>query len=182
MPVRLDLHLPAPLASFVDPCDPCIAKAAGSWRGPSEQVPVVLVDRDDRRYATCARWGWRRAQGYLSIHAPVETAPVHPLWRDACGAQRTVAPVGGWWDADGWRYASSDAGEVLYLAGLWRRDDDGLSVALLDQPALPGFIANGVERMPIALDLDLAFNWITGLPMSRARARQRTDLIASPPA
>lgn len=182
MPIRLEHRLPAPWKTRIGPCDPCVAVAIGSQRGHGEQVPVLLVDRDDRAYSTCARWGWPRTAGLLSVFAPVESAATDPLWREAGAARRTAVPVSGWLDADGWRYGPLRATEILFLAGLWRRDDDGLSVALLDQLALPGFIDDGVGRMPIALDQELAVNWILGLPTGRALTRQCDALVATPPA
>jgi len=154
----------------------------GQVRSPGEMVPILLADRDDRTFGTCARWGWRRADGRLSPHARFETAPNHPLWRDACGIRRAAVAVIGWVDGDGWRYSASNGMLILFLAGLWRRDDAGLAIALLDQPAQTPFAEGGGERMPIAMELDLAVNWITGLPMGRARSRQFTGIVAQPPA
>ena len=181
MPIRLDHRLPMPLEALIGPCDPCIAAALGQLRGHGGQVPILLVDRDDRTYGACARWGWRRGDGSLSAIAPVETAATDPVWREAGSMRRACVPVSAWQDADGRRYGPGRATEILFLAGLWRRDDGGLAIALLDQPALPE-IDDGAARMPIALELGLAVNWILGLPMNRARARQCRALVALPPA
>ena len=174
---RLDLRFPVALRPVVGPCDPSTDEADGTQPIPAQRVPIVLIDEDDRRYATCARWGWRGAANGLHTHARIENAPTHPLWRSACATRRCVVPVVGWWDG-AWHISADPLAmeQIFYLAALWHRGDDGMSVAILTQPAQAPW-THAVPRIPIALDLELAGGWATGLPTSKARSRQRADLV-----
>ncbi|MGH6960565.1 MAG: SOS response-associated peptidase, partial [Dongiaceae bacterium] len=104
---------------------------------PSQNLPVVRLDRDGRRELALLRWGlipsWARdpAIGYRTINAKAETVAEKPAFRAAFRKRRCLVPADGfyeWQKIDGgkqpWRITLKD-GAPFAFAGLWEHWDKG---------------------------------------------------------
>lgn len=133
---------------------------------PSDWAPALLVE-NCRATARMMRWGFERPGGGLVINARSEDVHQRPMFRALADRQRCVLPALGyyeWRDADHLRHLiRRDGGEPFYLAGLYRRDDQGkLRFVVLTRAAF-GEHARIHSRMPCLLfSKEEARQWISG--------------------
>jgi putative SOS response-associated peptidase YedK len=123
-----------------------VPNMAPNYNGaPTDNLPVVRLDRDGRRSLDLLRWGlipaWSKDAkiGPRCINAQAETVATKPAFRDAFRRRRCLVPVDGFYE---WRkltgggkqpYAivASD-GLSLALACLWERWKDPAARDLTD--------------------------------------------------
>jgi putative SOS response-associated peptidase YedK len=105
---------------------------APAWNGaPTDNMPVVRLDRDGRRSLDLLRWGlipyWAKDTtiGFSTINAMAETVATKPVFREAFQRRRCLVPVDSFyeWQRTGretqpYAIALADR-SVMALAGLW---------------------------------------------------------------
>lgn len=135
---------------------------------PSQEVPVVRMDREGRRQLTLMRWGlipsWAKEAkiGYRMINARAETVAEKPAFRSAFRHRRCLVPADGFYE---WRKRGSARqpyritradGAPFAFAGLWERWRPSEAEAI-DSFSIVTTAANDLlrplhDRMPVILD------------------------------
>ncbi|MBM4235496.1 MAG: SOS response-associated peptidase [Firmicutes bacterium] len=127
---------------------------------PTQQVPVIrLSAAEEKRELAFLKWGlvpfWARdaAIGNRLINARAETAHEKPAFRDAYKKRRLLVPASGFYE---WKsetggkqpyFITAKSQELISLAGLWERWDQGL-----EQP-LETFTILTTEPNPLVAEL-----------------------------
>lgn len=153
-----------------------------SWNvAPTDPIRII-VERDERRTLTTARWGfrpfWREdtrdgarnltrapAQGW--INAKAETAIESPAFGRALRSDRCIIPADAFYEWDRGQspsqpYAIGPAGEtaVLGLAGIWTRANDGAPTAAILTIGPNEVMRRLHHRMPVIIGLEEADAWL----------------------
>lgn len=141
-----------------------------SWNvAPTDPITVVL-ERDDRRVATMAGWGFRpfwrddpRQPGW--INARSETAAESSAFGPALRAHRCVIPADAFyeWDRSHRPPQPYAIGRVdrapLVMAGIWTRTADAITAAILTTG--PNATMRSLhDRMPVILAADAIEPWL----------------------
>jgi len=174
------------LFETVDP----IPNAAPIHNGaPTDNLPVVRIDRDGRRSLDLFRWGfipyWAKdkAIGARCINAMAETVATKSAFRDAFArGQRCIVPVDGFYEwqktANGKQpYAIVGAdGLPLAMAGLWDRWHDRASGDTLQTFTIITTVPNELcatiyDRMPVILSPEKWATWLGGQETSTDELR-----------
>lgn len=149
---------------------------------PGDCAPALIVEKC-RATAHAMRWGFERPGGGLVINARSEDVLKRPMFRSLIDRQRCVLPASGyfeWRDSDHVRHLiRQDGGEPFYLAGLYRRDDQGkLRFVVLTRAAF-GAHARIHGRMPCVLfSREEARRWIDGRMPPEAFSQQDPKHLA----
>jgi putative SOS response-associated peptidase YedK len=130
---RYELHThPAVLALLYGVPFPEDTKARYNV-APSQELPIVRVDREGKRELAAMRWGliphWAKDKsiGYKTINARAETVATAPAFRDSFKWRRCLVPATGFYE---WRKVASGKqpyhlgmidGSPFAFAGLWSR-------------------------------------------------------------
>ena len=146
-----------------------IPNTAPTYNGaPTDNLPVVRLDRDGRRSLDLLRWGlipyWAKdiKIGFSTINAMAETVDKKPVFREAFQRRRCLVPVDNFyeWQKTGkesqpYAIALADR-SVMALAGLWEtwRSPAGetvrsFTIVTTDPNELCARLHN---RMPVILD------------------------------
>jgi putative SOS response-associated peptidase YedK len=149
---------------------------------PTQDAPVVRLDRELRRELIQMRWGlipaWAKdaAIGQRCINARAETLAEKPAFREAFRRRRCLVPADGFfeWQRKGgqklpWRIGLADGGLTAF-AGLWEgwRGPDGNRVRsfAIVTTAANRLVAPLHDRMPAMLAPDAFAAWLD--PQSQA--------------
>ena len=143
---------------------------------PTQDAPVVRLDREGRRELILMRFGlvpsWSKdlSMGARLINARAESATDKPAFREAFRSRRCLVPADGFfeWEKRGkerqpWRIGMGDGG-LMALAGLWEgwRAPDGSrirSFAILTTSA-NSLVAPLHDRMPVILEPAAFTEWL----------------------
>lgn len=149
-----------------------------SWNvAPTDAIRVVL-EREERRVLTTARWGfrppWREGaregsstptQGW--INAKAETALDSPAFGRALRSHRCIIPADAFYEWDRGQSPSQPyaigpaAGDgTLALAGIWTRTTDGSVTAAILTTGPNEAMRRLHHRMPVIIGLDQADAWL----------------------
>ena len=133
---------------------------------PSAVLPVLAVSRTGEQRVFPMKWGFCGTRGLL-INARAETAAEKPTFRESWAQHRCVIPASWYfeWEHDekkraGQKYAiRAEAGELIWLAGLYRMEE-GLPVfVVLTRPADEKLLWMH-DRMPVLLPREEVSAWI----------------------
>lgn len=132
---------------------------------PTDVVPVLANSKKCEVRPFLMRWGFSGAGGRPVINARSETAQEKPLFRNSLKERRCLVPASHYfeWDKSSRaKYQIEAADDMLYMAGLYRYEDD---------PALPAFTiltraaspqAEKIHhRMPVILPAAIAREWLS---------------------
>ncbi len=128
---------------------------------PTDRAPI-LVETSSGVESRLPTWGFRTPRT-LVINARSETAARLPLFRDCLRTGRCVIPSSGFyeWDGDRHRYLFRLPGEeVLYMAGLCRLQEGGLSFCILTAQANAS-MREVHDRMPLVLRRSQIRPWLS---------------------
>ncbi len=128
---------------------------------PTDRAPVLMQTSAGIRPRLLS-WGFRTPKS-LVINARCESAEERPLFRDCLRTGRCAVPSTGFyeWDGDNRKYIFHLPGEeVLYMAGLIRAQENGLSFCILTAPANPS-VADIHDRMPLVLRREQVRSWLS---------------------
>lgn len=128
---------------------------------PGEEAPVLLGEGGKTSVRTM-RWGFPVRQGRgLIFNARSEGAEEKPLFRESFRLRRCLLPARGFyeWDRDKNRagYERKDGG-VLYLAGIWRPEEQEEFV-ILTMPANAS-VQDVHHRMPLIIEERERESWL----------------------
>lgn len=133
---------------------------------PTDAAPVIANNRAGEPTPFVMRWGFT-CNGAPVINARSETAVSKPLFRESMARRRCLIPASYYFE---WekrttgkvKYAIG-AGNLVYLAGLYRLEDSGPVFTILTRaPAEQiAFIHN---RMPVILPRSVHREWLNGEP------------------
>jgi putative SOS response-associated peptidase YedK len=143
---------------------------------PTQQVPIIRLNREGELEAVDVRWGllpyWSKEPKtkYSTINARAETVEKLPAYRSAFKARRCLVPATGWyeWQELGpgnkqpWRMHMRD-GSPLAFAGLWERwkgDDQVIESDTIIVTDATEAIAQTHDRMPVILSPEAARQWM----------------------
>lgn len=143
---------------------------------PSQQAPIVRVDRGGMRKASMTRWGliphWAKDKSiaYKTINARAETIATTPAYRDAFKKHRCLVPASGFyeWQVRGsgkqpYRIGMIDDAPFAF-AGLWSRwnDPEGQTIdtytIVTTEPN--ALTAKVHSRMPVILAREDYARWL----------------------
>jgi putative SOS response-associated peptidase YedK len=152
---------------------------------PTQNAPVVRVDREGRREIAEMRWGlvpfWAKDLkiGTSMINARSEGIETKPAYREATKARRCIVPATGFfeWQGEPGRkqpYAITIPEMPLFgFAALWEHwkpaDGDPVETFTIITTDANEAIARIHDRMPVILPMDAIDTWLTG-PFEAAQA------------
>ena len=147
---------------------------------PTQQAPVVRLDREGRRELAMLRWGlvpfWAKdlKVGTTMINARSEGIEAKPAFREAVKSRRCVVPATGFfeWQGEPGRkqpYAITvPEMPVFGFAGLWERwrpaEGEPVETFTIATADANESVARIHDRMPVILPLDAVETWLTGPP------------------
>jgi len=128
----------------------------------SHVLAMVYHPQKQQLQMTPMHWGYASGSGKLIINARSETFEQLPLFRES---HRCVIPASGYyeWSASprAKYYFTAPQEEVLYLAGICRRGQEGLSFVILTEDAgMPQ--ASVHPRQPVIFSKKDAASWCSG--------------------
>lgn len=158
---------------------------------PTQDAPVIRVDRSGERVCGLMRWGlvpwWSKdpGAGAKAINARSETAANLPSFRESFRRRRCLVPADGfyeWLPVAGRKqpyFVGRADRRVLAYAGLWERwkspEGDRLETyTILTTDACPR-LAEIHGRMPVILDDDEWAGWLDPSVEDPAEVRQYLD-------
>lgn len=146
---------------------------AGDIRPTNEAA--VLSAGEGRLGASIMRWGFA---GYdrkgVLINARCETAAKKRTFRESMAGKRCVIPASGFYEWDRFKKKAAfcrPSGGILYMAGLWRRQEDGEHFVILTTAANES-VASVHERMPLLLEEKETQRWILDGGFAEAAAHK----------
>lgn len=129
---------------------------------PTDQVPV-LVKGSNGAELKAAIWGFPGFLGKgLVINARCETVLEKRMFLNLVKEYRCLVPASGFYEWDASRnkvYFQKPASQLLYMAGLWRRDEDAERFVILTTKANDSMIPVH-SRMPLVLEEDQLKPWL----------------------
>jgi putative SOS response-associated peptidase YedK len=147
---------------------------------PTQDAPVVRLDREGHREAAMLRWGlvpfWAKdlKSGNRMINARAEGIETRPAFREAVQRRRCIVPATGFFE---WKdlgrhkqpFAITVADQPLFgLAGLWERlkrgDDDYVETFTIVTTEANRAVADIHDRMPVILQQPSIDAWLGGPP------------------
>lgn len=145
----------------VHPSEPavvlCAAKEASGASALSAAQTLTAAVMD---------WGYEmRGTGKLMFNARSETVKERPMFRTDYEACRCVIPVKKFYEwkrvsaKEKEKYEFMEPGQILYLAGIYRKDPDGGRFAILTKGAT-GCMEGIHDRMPVILEKKDIEEWI----------------------
>ena len=134
---------------------------------PGDYAPVLMV-ANGATVPTAMQWGFTKSEKSLIINARIETAPEKKMFAYLISHNRCALPAAGyyeWRDSDHLRHLiTQPGGEPFYLAGLYRREDDGVLRFVILTRAAVGAHSQIHARMPVVLQTrHEARQWIHGV-------------------
>ena len=154
---------------------------------PTQQAPVVRVDREGNRELVPLRWGlvpfWARDLkiGTTMINARSEGIEAKPAFREAVKSRRCIVPATGFFEWQGERPGRKQPFAITVpempvfgFAGLWERwkpekDAEAVETFTIVTTDANETVAPIHDRMPVILPMDSIDTWLTG-PPDAARA------------
>jgi len=153
---------------------------------PTQEAPVVRVDREGKREIAMLRWGlvpfWAKdlKVGTSMINARSEGIEAKPAFREAVKSRRCIVPATGFFEWQGDRpgrkqpFAITVPEMPLFaFAGLWERwkpaEGEPVDTFTIVTTDANEAVARIHDRMPVILPLDAVHTWLTG-PPDAARA------------
>jgi putative SOS response-associated peptidase YedK len=156
---------------------------------PSQQVPVVRLDKDGQRELAMLRWGlipsWASDPkiGYKMINARAETVATAPSFRAAFKKRRCLIPATGFYE---WKKLEDGSkqpyligmrdGAPFSFAGLWERWDKGeapIETCTIITGEPNSLVAELHNRMPAILEPEDYEAWLraadTAIPQAMLR-------------
>lgn len=122
---------------------------------PTQDVPVIGLDREGRRALGTMRWGFPRKRGGPQINLRDDTAVEAQRFRTLLSRRRCLVVADGWYEwqvqPDGSRlphYIRLPGGGPFGFAGVWNRTPHGLACTIMTCPASEP-IASIHDRMPV---------------------------------
>lgn len=128
---------------------------------PSQEAPVIYA-RGGRMRGGEMKWGMSGKDGKLLINAKAETAMERPTFSDSVRRRRCVIPARHFyeWDREKQKVTFfSQQGNVLFLAGFYREQEDGPHFVILTTAANDS-VRPVHERMPLILQEEEIHSWI----------------------
>ncbi len=136
---------------------------AGAGDVCPSQPALVITGRGARPAAEQMRWGFLQyGRKGLLIHARAESVLERVSFRDSVLHRRCVIPAGHFYE---WSRSKERAefkrknGEILYMAGLWQRFEDGNRFVILTTKANPS-VSPVHDRMPLIVEETELERWI----------------------
>lgn len=127
---------------------------------PTNTVP--LIGSDAKIFP--AVWGYPGYSGKgVIINARAENAAGKTMFRDSLANRRCAVPTTGFfeWSADKTKYRFNlDGDAMLFLAGFYKRFDDGFRYVILTTAANPSMVEIH-DRMPVILPRNAVEPWLT---------------------
>lgn len=171
------------LISFVEICVnytncPIVIKDDGSIC-PDDPAPALVMMKS-KATPMAMRWGFHTTQdSRLIINARSESVDERVMFRQLVNTHRCALPAGGyfeWRNNDNLRHLISRAdGQLLYLAGLYRFDENGVPRFVVLTRDAYGPHAKIHNRMPCLLhSREEARQWISG-QLALDELRRRAD-------
>lgn len=154
---------------------------------PTQQAPVVRVDREGNRELVPLRWGlvpfWAKDLkiGTTMINARSEGIESKPAFREAVKSRRCIVPATGFFEWQGERPGRKQPFAITVpempvfgFAGLWERwkpekDAEPVETFTIVTTDANEAVARIHDRMPVILPMGSVDTWLTG-PPDAARA------------
>src|SRR6188768_2902005 len=154
---------------------------------PTQEAPVVRVDREGQREVAMLRWGlvpfWAKdlKVGTSMINARSEGIEAKPAFREAVKTRRCIVPASGFFEWQGERPGRKQPFAITVpempvfgFAGLWERwrpekDAEPVETFTIVTADANETVARVHDRMPVILPMEAIDTWLTG-PADAARA------------
>ena len=135
---------------------------------PTDSAPVITSNRDGIFFES-AKWGFKKWSGSgVIINARSETVKSAGMFKGLVNTGRCVVPAADFYE---WQklekgkkkhYAKDKAGNLLFMAGLYRDTDEGREFVIITKEAA-GEMAAIHDRMPVILKVDQIEAWLNGV-------------------
>lgn len=140
----------------------CKVEIASKDIHPTDIAPIVALSGSGPE-CLWQRWGFPGFQkSKVIFNARCESALEKPMFREAVLHRRAVVPAAGFyeWDRRKQKYAfRREDGDVLFLAGCYRKYEDGDRFVILTTQANAS-MAPVHDRMPLILEREEAVAWL----------------------
>lgn len=132
---------------------------------PSDMVPMIIAE-GGRAVAVAAMWGYPNENGQTTyINARAETVSLRRSFGEDMAERRCVIPVSGFFE---WAPRPSSEkclffdteGELLYLAGVWRKDSHGMYRFVVLTTEANASVSPIHARMPLLVPGSFARKWL----------------------
>ena len=141
---------------------------AGGEVFPTDVAPVIMGGLRSEVSFENLRWGFKKWDGKgVIINARSETLEEKSLFKRLLVAGRCVVPAGEYyeWEQQGKQkvkhFIKDAAGNLLFMAGLYRETDDGREFVIITKEAY-GEAEKIHPRMPVLLRADQIESWLNG--------------------
>ncbi|MDR2547499.1 MAG: SOS response-associated peptidase [Lachnospiraceae bacterium] len=146
------------------------AEIVGAEIAPTNRAPII-TGKDDELFFDDAAFGFAKWDGKgVIINARAETLSEKPFFSRHLTHGRCVVPASGyleWKEADDGKgkkikhMIKDEAGNLLFMAGLWRDGDDGREFVIITKEPVGEIVAIH-SRMPVILRIDQIEAWLSG--------------------
>ncbi len=126
---------------------------------PGDTVPVMAAGADGRPSAFAMRWGYR-INNKIVFNARSETAVDKPSFSEGMRLRRCVIPATHYyeWDAEKNRYSFFNEHDFVFLAGIYRMEENPVFTILTREPSEK--IRRVHSRMPVVLPRNQIREWM----------------------
>lgn len=144
---------------------------------PSQQIPVVRLDKDGNRVVAPIRWGlipsWSKAQPKVQpINARSESAATSGMFKQALNRRRCIIPADGFYE---WKKLDPKTKQPMFIhfpddrlfgfAGIWERWRDPATDSVVDTTTILTTTPNDLmkdihDRMPVILKPNDFSRWL----------------------
>lgn len=128
---------------------------------PANAAPVIY-GRDAKLCGGEMKWGFMGKDKRLLINARAETAMERPVFANSVRQRRCIIPARHFYEWDRGKQKVTfcrKQGEILYMAGLYRNQEDGPHFVILTTAA-NGSVSPVHDRMPLILEENEMLPWI----------------------
>jgi putative SOS response-associated peptidase YedK len=135
---------------------------------PTDIAPVITGGADAAVSFENLRWGFKKWDGKgVIINARSESLETKSTFAPHLAAGRCVVPAGEYYEWEGSgknktkHYIKDAAGNLLFMAGLYRGAEDAREFVIITKEAC-GDVAEIHDRMPVLLRADQIEGWLCG--------------------
>ncbi|MBO5789501.1 MAG: SOS response-associated peptidase family protein [Clostridia bacterium] len=144
----------------------CAQRLSWGEIAPGELTSIV-IENGFHADAVAATWGYPNECGQTTyIHARAETVSMHREYAADMICRRAIIPVTGYfvWSqrpGEAPRFCFDEKGDLLFLAGIWRKDFRGNYHFMLLTTSADGSATSIRCRVPLIIPAEFSRTWLT---------------------
>ena len=130
---------------------------AGADVRPGAWAYGIVEDDNGTRYLSSFRWGFSGQSNGLLYNARFNRASIKKIWQDPFANHRIVVPAVAFYE-EGLQFGISS--DTMLMAGIWRKEQDGLRTAAVLTIEATGFMRKYHNRVPAIVPPDTLVRWL----------------------